>query len=142
MYDYYVDWRKTLVEKFRIQGGETLKGEVSIGGAKNSVLKLLAASIFVKGCTKKYNLPTGVRLDNVVTVVDACRLVDEFASGKDLINKNIDEEDIENLIIEQIEFCTKIIINKASDVTKEELVVLREGPISLDRILFSLKGEC
>jgi len=38
-----------LVEKFRIQGGETLRGEVSIGGAKNSVLKLLAASILVKG---------------------------------------------------------------------------------------------
>ena len=46
-----------MVEKFKIHGGETLKGEVSIGGAKNSVLKLLAASILVKGCVKIYNVP-------------------------------------------------------------------------------------
>jgi len=46
-----------LAEKFRIHGGEVLKGEVSICGAKNSVLKLLAASILVKGCTKIYNVP-------------------------------------------------------------------------------------
>ncbi len=46
-----------MVEKFRIHGGETLRGEVSVGGAKNSVLKLLAASILVKGCVKIYNVP-------------------------------------------------------------------------------------
>ncbi len=46
-----------MVEKFKIQGGESLKGEVSICGAKNSVLKLLAATILVKGCTKIYNVP-------------------------------------------------------------------------------------
>ena len=46
-----------LTEKFKIAGGESLKGEVSIGGAKNSVLKLLAASILVKGSTKIYNVP-------------------------------------------------------------------------------------
>ena len=46
-----------MTEIFKIQGGESLKGEVSIGGAKNSVLKLLAASILVKGCTKIYNVP-------------------------------------------------------------------------------------
>ena len=46
-----------MTEKFKIRGGESLKGEVSIGGAKNSVLKLLAATILVKGCTKIYNVP-------------------------------------------------------------------------------------
>ena len=46
-----------LTEKFKITGGESLRGEVSIGGAKNSVLKLLAASILVKGSTKIYNVP-------------------------------------------------------------------------------------
>ena len=46
-----------MADKYRIHGGEALKGEVSIGGAKNSVLKLLAASILVKGCTKIYNVP-------------------------------------------------------------------------------------
>lgn len=72
--------------------------------------------------TKRYNLPTQVRLDNVVSVVDACRLVDEFGAGRKLLNGNIDEEDIENLIIQQIEFCTKIIVNKASSVSKEQLL--------------------
>ncbi len=71
--------------------------------------------------TKRYNLPTEVRLDNVVSVVDASRLVDEFGSGRNLLNQKIDEEDIENLIIQQIEFCTKIIINKASSITAEQL---------------------
>lgn len=46
-----------MAEKFKVQGGETLRGEVSIGGAKNSVLKLLAAAILVKGCTKIHNVP-------------------------------------------------------------------------------------
>ena len=46
-----------MAEKFKIQGGEALKGEVSVSGAKNSVLKLLAASILVKGPTKIYNVP-------------------------------------------------------------------------------------
>ncbi len=71
--------------------------------------------------TKRYNLPTTVRLDNVVSVVDACRMVDEFGSGRGLLKEKIDEEDIENLIIQQIEFCTKIIINKAGDVSRNEL---------------------
>lgn len=71
--------------------------------------------------TKRYNLPTTVRLDNVVSVVDALRMVDEFGSGRGLLKEKIDEEDIENLIIQQIEFCNKIIINKAGDVSREEL---------------------
>ena len=75
--------------------------------------------------TKRYNLPTGVRLDNVVSVVDASRLVDEFGSGKELLEKDLEEDDIENLIIEQIEFCTKIIINKADEVTEDELAEVK-----------------
>ena len=71
--------------------------------------------------TKRYNLPTQVRLDNVVSVVDACRLVDEFGSGRNLLKEQIDEEDIENLIIQQIEFCTKIVINKVGSISKEQL---------------------
>ena len=61
------------------------------------------------------------RLDNVVTVVDALRLVDEFSSGKDLEKENLDEEDIENLLIQQIEFCNLIILNKIDEVTKDQL---------------------
>jgi len=61
------------------------------------------------------------RLDNVVTVVDAMRLATEFGCGDDLVKEDIDEEDIENLLIEQIEFCNVIVLNKVDDVTKQEL---------------------
>ena len=70
---------------------------------------------------KQYRSRELCRLDNVVTVVDALRLVTEFGSGKDLVKKDIDEEDIENLLIEQIEFCNVIVLNKIDEVTKEEL---------------------
>ena len=60
------------------------------------------------------------RLDSIVTVVDALRLQDEFSCGDTLTRPNIDEEDIENLIIQQIEFCNTILLNKASEVQPEE----------------------
>lgn len=59
-------------------------------------------------------------LDAIVTVVDALRMKSEFGCGKDLQKTDIDEEDIENLIIEQIEFCNIILLNKISEVTPEE----------------------
>ncbi len=61
------------------------------------------------------------RLDSIVSVVDALRLRDEFKGGLDLLQPNIAEEDIENLVIQQIEFCNIILLNKASEVTAEEL---------------------
>ena len=61
------------------------------------------------------------RLDNVVTVVDSVRLATEFGCGEDLVKEDIDEEDIENLLIEQIEFCNVIVLNKVDDVTKDQL---------------------
>ena len=61
------------------------------------------------------------RLDAIVTVVDALRLKDEFNCGNSLKKENIDDEDIEKLIIEQLEFCNIIVLNKKDDVTKEEL---------------------
>ena len=65
-------------------------------------------------------------LDNVVGVVDAARLVDEFASGESLLNKEaIDEEDIESLLVHQIEFCSTLVINKTDLVTPEELKKVR-----------------
>ena len=66
----------------------------------------------------KYGIP---RLDCIVSVVDALRLRDEFACAKDLTRDNIDDEDIENLIIQQIEFCDIILLNKVDQVTEEEL---------------------
>ena len=65
-------------------------------------------------------------LDNVVGVVDAARLVDEFASGEKLLKKDeIEEEDIESLLVQQIEFCSTLVINKIDLVTKEELDKVR-----------------
>lgn len=61
------------------------------------------------------------RLDCIVTVVDAMRLKDEFGCGDSLNNDNVDEEDIENLIIQQIEFCNIVLINKVSEVNPNEL---------------------
>ena len=61
------------------------------------------------------------RLDCIVTVVDALRMRDEFGNGLDLLKQNIDEEDIENLVIQQIEFCNIILLNKAAEVTPDEL---------------------
>jgi G3E family GTPase len=65
------------------------------------------------------------RLDCIVTVVDALRLRDEFGAGDELTKKDIGEEDISNLIIQQIEFCNIILLNKASEVKPEELEKIR-----------------
>lgn len=61
------------------------------------------------------------RLDNVVSVVDAKRLVDEFSGGDKLLKKDMEEEDIESLLVQQIEFCSTLIINKKDLVTPEEM---------------------
>ena len=60
-------------------------------------------------------------LDCIVTVVDALRLQSEFGCGENLTKKNLDEDDLENLVIQQIEFCNMILLNKASEVTPQEL---------------------
>lgn len=70
---------------------------------------------------EQYGLPKICRLDNVVTVVDALRLSTEFGCGKNLVQEDIDEEDIENLLIQQIEFCNVIVLNKVDEISEEEL---------------------
>lgn len=75
------------------------------------------------GAYTKYGI---CRLDSIVTVVDALRLQDEFACGDNLTRPNIGEEDIENLIIQQIEFCNIILLNKASEISPEELKRIRQ----------------
>ena len=66
------------------------------------------------------------RLDCIATVVDALRLKDEFDCGTGLTRKDIDEEDIENLVIQQIEFCNIILLNKADDVEPAQLERIRQ----------------
>ena len=75
--------------------------------------------------TGSYGIPKLCRLDNVVTVVDALRLATEFGCGEDLTKDDIDEEDIENLLIQQIEFCNTIVLNKVDEVSEEELKKVR-----------------
>ena len=72
---------------------------------------------------RKYGI---CRLDCIVTVVDALRFQSEFACGDSLTKADIAEDDIENLIIQQVEFCNKILLNKASEVTPEDLGRIRQ----------------
>ncbi len=66
-------------------------------------------------------------LDNIVGVVDAMRLVDEFASGEKLLEKDkIGEEDIESLLVQQIEFCSTLVINKIDLVSEDDKKKVRE----------------
>ena len=69
----------------------------------------------------QYNEGGTPKLDCIVSVVDALRMKDEFGCGKSLLGAKRDEEDIENLVIQQIEFCNIILLNKASEVSPEEL---------------------
>lgn len=84
-------------------------------------------------------------LDNVVGVVDAARLVDEFASGDSLLNKEgMDEEDIESLLVQQIEFCSTLVLNKIDLVTEEEKHKVLEVIEALHpsvKIIESVKGN-
>lgn len=66
------------------------------------------------------------KVDCIVTVVDALRMQSEFGCGSSLIGKNIGEEDIENLVIQQIEFCNIVLLNKASEVEPSELQRIKE----------------
>ncbi len=67
-----------------------------------------------------------LRLDSIVTVVDALRMKDEFANGADLMKQDLDEEDLASLVIQQIEFCNIILLNKAADVEPKELEHLKQ----------------
>ena len=81
----------------------------------------IAGSIcMLDGTQPQAGLPAVARLDSITTVVDAKRLADEFGSGAALMKDDLDEDDIENLLIQQIEYCTTIILNKLDEVTEKE----------------------
>ena len=71
------------------------------------------------------------RLDCIATVVDAARMQDEFACGDALTKTGLEEDDIENLIIQQIEFCNIIVLNKVSDVQPSELERIKQIILAL-----------
>ena len=62
-----------------------------------------------------------LHLDNIVAVVDCARMVDEFSCGKRLLNDDLDEDDIESLLVEQLEFCTTVVLNKVDLVSPAQL---------------------
>lgn len=64
-------------------------------------------------------------LDNIVAVVDCARMWDEFNGGRDLLAEDVDEEDLEALLVQQIEFCSTLILNKCDQVTREQIDELR-----------------
>ena len=66
------------------------------------------------------------RLDCIVTVVDALRMQSEFACGGDLEREDLGEEDIENLLVQQIEFCNIVLLNKVNEVSRDEVLHLRQ----------------
>ncbi len=74
---------------------------------------------------RKYGMPDICRLDAVITVVDALRMTQEFGCGDELVKEHIGDEDIENLVIQQIEFCDVILLNKVSLVSPEELAKVK-----------------
>lgn len=81
----------------------------------------IAQSIAVLEGDEEEGTPAICRLDNIVTVVDALRMATEFGCGDNLLKDDVDEEDIENLVIQQIEFCSTIILNKVDMVNEEQL---------------------
>ena len=70
---------------------------------------------------KKENLPKFYTLDAIISVTDALRLRDEFGCGDSLKEATRGEENLENLVIQQIEFCDVILLNKVSEISKKEL---------------------
>ena len=80
---------------------------------------IVGSNCMLDGTDRPVNLPAVAYLDNITTVVDAKRMADEFGEGDSLLKKDMDEEDIENLLVQQIEYCTTIILNKVDEVTPE-----------------------
>lgn len=76
---------------------------------------------FLTESFKAKKMPIYCKLDAIISVVDTLRMVQEFGCGDELVKQNISEEDIENLVIQQIEFCDILIMNKVSEVSKDEL---------------------
>lgn len=132
-----------MAEKFRIVGGETLKGEVSIGGAKNAVLKILAATILVKGVTKIYNVPHLTDVDIILSLLSelGAKIIYDPAE-KSVV---VDASEITS-ITAKYELVSKmrasfIILGALMSRCKEAIVALPGGcAIGERRVDFHIKG--
>ncbi|MBY4798124.1 GTP-binding protein [Collinsella sp. AGMB00827] len=82
-----------------------------------------------------------LHLDNIVAMVDCARMYDEFHGGKDLLRENLEEEDIENLLIQQIEFCSTLVLNKTDLVSAQQLAELKAMVRGLQREAVIVEAE-
>ena len=132
-----------LAEKFRIVGGDALKGEVSIGGAKNAVLKILAATILVKGTTKIYNVPRLTDVDVILNVLSDLGAKCNYDSEEKSVV--VDSTDITS-ITARYELVSKmrasfIILGALMSRCREAIVALPGGcAIGERRVDFHIKG--
>lgn len=146
---YYVDSIRDvtiggiLSEKFKIKGGTPLKGEVSIGGAKNAVLKLMAAAILAKGATKIYNVPDLTDVDIMLNVIEG--LGTKISRNKEEKSVTIDATNLTS-ITAKYELVSKmrasfIILGALITRCKEAIVALPGGcAIGERRVDFHIKG--
>ena len=80
-----------------------------------------------------YDGAAPLALDNIIAVVDCARMYDEFHGGRDLLSDDIEEDDIESLLIQQIEFCSTLVLNKCDKVTPEQIAELKAIVRSLQK---------
>ena len=134
---------ENLAEKFKIIGGESLKGEVSIGGAKNAVLKLLAATILVKGSTKIYNVPrlTDVEIMlNVLSDLGASCVYDKQEKSVVVNAANISSITAKYELVSKMR-ASFIILGALMSRCREAIVALPGGcAIGERRVDFHIKG--
>lgn len=91
--------------------------------------------------SKRSSKHAHLELDNIVAVVDCARMYDEFNGGKSLLSADLDDDDIENLLIQQIEFCSTLVLNKIDLVTSEQLKELKALVRGLQRDAVIVEAE-
>ena len=112
------DLMQQIVEIMKIDKFDYIVIEASGICEPEPIAQTITSMKAIGGVYTEFGTP---RLDCIVTVVDALRMVDEFGCGENLERKDLEEEDIENLIIQQIEFCNILLLNKVADVEPEAL---------------------
>lgn len=132
-----------MTEKFFIKGGTPLRGEVSIGGAKNSVLKLMAAALLAKGETKIYNVPDLTDVEIMLSVI--AQLGAKTSYDKKEKSVTIDATDLTS-VTAKYELVSKmrasfIVLGALVSRCKEAVVALPGGcAIGERRVDFHIKG--
>ena len=113
-----IDLMQQIVEIMKMDKFDYIVIEASGICEPEPIAQTITSMKAIGGVYTEFGTP---RLDCIVTVVDALRMVDEFGCGENLERKDLEEEDIENLIIQQIEFCNILLLNKVADVEPEAL---------------------